>query len=35
LLTFRSWLQARAYKWFRFRPPIPFSYAYVGFFVVQ
>jgi hypothetical protein len=35
LSAFRSWFQARAYKWFRFEPPTPFSYTYVGHFVVR
>jgi hypothetical protein len=33
LPTFRSRLQARAYKWFRFRCPIPFIYTPVDFII--
>jgi hypothetical protein len=35
LSAFRSWLQARAYKWFRFRSPTPFGYTHVGLFVIR
>jgi hypothetical protein len=35
LSAFRSRLQARAYEWFRFRSPTPFSYTHVGLFVVR
>jgi hypothetical protein len=35
LSAFRGWLQARAYKRFRFGPPTPFSYTHVGFFVIR
>jgi hypothetical protein len=27
-------LQAKAYEWFRFGPPIPFGYTHVGLFIV-
>jgi hypothetical protein len=35
LSAFRSRLQARAYKWFRFRPPASFGYTHVSLFVVR
>jgi hypothetical protein len=35
LPTFKSQLQARAYEWSRFRPPIPFDYTHVGFLIIQ
>jgi hypothetical protein len=35
LLTFRSRIQAREYEWFKFSPPILFSYTHVDLFVVQ
>jgi hypothetical protein len=35
LPTFGSRLLARAYKWFRFRPLIPFGYTHVSLFVVR
>jgi hypothetical protein len=35
LPTLRSRLQARAYKWFRFRHPILLSYTHVSFFIIR
>jgi hypothetical protein len=35
LPIFRSRFQARAYVWFRFRPPIPFGYTHVGLFIIR
>jgi hypothetical protein len=35
LPAFRSWLKARAYEWFRFRPITPFSYAHIGLLIVH
>jgi hypothetical protein len=35
LSAFRSRHKARAYKWFRFRPPTPFSYANISLFVIR
>jgi hypothetical protein len=35
LSAFRNRLQARAYEWFSFRTPTPFSYAYVDLFIVR
>jgi hypothetical protein len=34
LLAFRSWLQARAYEWFRFGSPTPFGYTHANLFIV-
>jgi hypothetical protein len=35
LPTLRSWLQGRAYEWFRFRPPVPFVYTHDDFLIIR
>jgi hypothetical protein len=35
LPTFRSRLQARAYRWFIFQGSIPLGYAHVGFLIIR
>jgi hypothetical protein len=35
LSAFRSRLQARKYKWFRFGPPTPFGYTHVDLFIIR